>query len=87
MDLEKLKPFPPRFFMRDLAAITAPVFELKKNPHQAAAYKSTKEWFMKFVESSYFSQATLIVWFPVLVFTTEKRRRSSYHTALTFMPG
>jgi len=46
MDVAKLKPFPSKFVLKDLTAITAPVFEFKANPLQADAYKFTKEWFM-----------------------------------------
>lgn len=40
-----LAPFPKRFVLRDLVALTAPVFELKSSPFQDEADKATREWF------------------------------------------
>lgn len=38
--------FPDKFILRDLVAITAPVFELKTNPLQDKANVSMREWFL-----------------------------------------
>lgn len=38
--------FPNKFVLRDLVAITAPVFELKTNPLQGKANESMREWFL-----------------------------------------
>jgi hypothetical protein len=43
--------FPDKFILRDLVAITAPVFELKTNPLQAKANESMRKWFLTSVFS------------------------------------
>ena len=76
--------------MRDLAEVTAPVFELKKNPHQAEAYRSTKQWFMKCVLSfALFLPRPLLIMasLSVSVYITVKRRSDSFLTASTSMQG
>ncbi|KAI0079068.1 terpenoid synthase [Panus rudis PR-1116 ss-1] len=45
MNVDRLQPFPSHFVLQDLTAITAPVFELKKNPHQEEAYRAIRKWF------------------------------------------
>lgn len=38
---------PSHFLLRDLTAITAPVFELKYNPFQELAAKASETWFRR----------------------------------------
>lgn len=45
MSVEQLRPFPTHFRLKDLTAITSPVFEFKTNPHQEAAAQATNVWF------------------------------------------
>ncbi|KAI0705976.1 terpenoid synthase [Cerioporus squamosus] len=45
MSVEQLRPFPSHFRLKDLTALTAPVFELKLNPHQEEAARATNAWF------------------------------------------
>ncbi|VDC00550.1 unnamed protein product [Peniophora sp. CBMAI 1063] len=37
--------FPPNYSLKNLASITAPVFALKRSPHQEVADKAAREWF------------------------------------------
>ncbi|OBZ74511.1 Alpha-muurolene synthase [Grifola frondosa] len=45
MIVGQLKPFPSHFCLRDLTAITAPVFAFKLNPHQEEAWQAARTWF------------------------------------------
>ncbi|KAH9856154.1 terpenoid synthase [Lenzites betulinus] len=45
MSVEQLRPFPSYFRLKDLTAITSPVFEFKTNPLQEAAAQATNAWF------------------------------------------
>ncbi|KAI0753658.1 terpenoid synthase [Fomes fomentarius] len=45
MSVEHLRPFPSHFRLKDLAAISAPVFDFKLNPHQEEAAQATNAWF------------------------------------------
>ncbi|KAI0742449.1 isoprenoid synthase domain-containing protein [Daedaleopsis nitida] len=43
--VKQLKSFPSHFRLKDLIAISSPVFELKLNPHQEEAARATNDWF------------------------------------------
>ena len=45
MFVQQLRPFPSHFRLKDLSAITAPVFERKVNPHQEEAAQAVNVWF------------------------------------------
>ena len=45
MSVEQLRPFPSHFRLKDLTAVTAPVFEFKVNPHEEEAARATNAWF------------------------------------------
>lgn len=45
LGLSTLRPFPAQFTLQNLLTVTAPVFELKRNPHQEAAERVAREWF------------------------------------------
>ncbi|EJF60235.1 terpenoid synthase [Dichomitus squalens] len=45
MSVEQLRPFPSHFRLKDLAAITGRVFELKLNPNEKEAARTTYAWF------------------------------------------
>lgn len=45
MNVNQLRPFPSRFVLRDLTAVTEPVFKLRTNPHQEEAYRNIERWF------------------------------------------
>lgn len=49
MDVSMLKPFPSRFTLPDLTAVTEPVFKLRTNPRQEQAYRNIKQWFKEYV--------------------------------------
>ncbi len=49
MSVEQLRPFPAHFRLKDLAAISAPVFDFKLNPHQEEAAQATYAWFDRYV--------------------------------------
>ena len=52
MSVEQLRPFPTHFRLKDLTAISAPVFEFKTNPHEVEAARATMDWFDKSVALS-----------------------------------
>ncbi|KAI0334296.1 terpenoid synthase [Cubamyces sp. BRFM 1775] len=45
MSVQKLRPFPANVVLKNLTDITAPVFELKLNPHQGKAAQAANAWF------------------------------------------
>ena len=50
MNTNSLRPLPPHFRLRDIVAITAPMFEFKTNPHmEQVAQSLNSEWLMKYV--------------------------------------
>ena len=55
MSVEQLRPFPTHFRLKDLTAISAPVFEFKTNPHEQEAAHATMDWFDRFVHAPYSS--------------------------------
>ena len=47
MSVQQLRPFPTHFRLKDLANVTAPVFEFKLNPYQEAAAQAANAWFKR----------------------------------------
>ncbi|KAI1783529.1 terpenoid synthase [Ganoderma leucocontextum] len=45
MSVEQLRPFPTHLRLKELAALTGRVFELKLNPHKKEAAKAASAWF------------------------------------------
>ncbi|RDX42205.1 terpenoid synthase [Lentinus brumalis] len=45
MSVARLHPFPSHFRLKDLTAVSAPVFEFKLNPYQEQAARTTSAWF------------------------------------------
>ena len=49
MSVDQLRPLPTHFRLKDLAAISAPVFQFKSNPHQEDALRTAMVWLDRYI--------------------------------------
>ena len=74
--------FPSRFFLKDLAAVTAPVYTLKRSPYQDVVDKATRVWFEKYTGFTSLSRRTCNSFRAYLVLVCTITRNSSVSSKL-----